>query len=94
MTAKQTESIVRLLLALCPAKQPRIDKVFAAAWVEALRPFRYEDVKDAALLYARNKPYFPTVSDVLDKMVIKAKQPQRNDLARARELLRRAQENQ
>ena len=92
MTPKQTESVVRLLLTLCPAKQPRIDKAFAAAWVEALRPFRYEDVKDAALLYARNKPYFPTVSDVLDKLVIKAAPAQRNDLARAQELLRRMRE--
>ena len=92
MTPKQTESVVRLLLTLCPAKQPRIDKAFAAAWVEALRPFRYEDVKDAALLYARNKPYFPTVSDVLDKMVVKAAPAQRNDLARAQELLRRMRE--
>lgn len=89
MTASQTESVVRLLLQLCPAKQPRIDKAFAAAWVEALRPFEYEDVKDAALLYARSKPYFPTVSDVLDNIVIKAKQ--RNDLDRAWELLRQAQ---
>jgi len=92
MTVKQTESVVRLLLTLCPAKQPRIDKAFAAAWVEALRPFRYEDVKDAALLYARNKPYFPTVFDILDKMVIKAAPAQRNDLARAQELLRRMRE--
>jgi len=92
LTPKQTESVVRLLLTLCPAKQPRIDKAFAAAWVEALRPFRYEDVKDAALLYARNKPYFPTVSDVLDKLVIKAAPAQRNDLARAQELLRRMRE--
>jgi len=92
LTPKQTESVVRLLLTLCPAKQPRIDKAFAAAWVEALRPFRYEDVKDAALLYARNKPYFPTVSDVLDKMVVKAAPAQRNDLARAQELLRRMRE--
>lgn len=89
MTASQTESVVRLLLQLCPAKQPRIDKAFAAAWVEALRPFEYEDVKDAALLYARSKPYFPTVSDVLDNMVKKAKP--RNDLDRAWELLRQAQ---
>ena len=87
MTASQTESVVRLLLQLCPAKQPRIDKAFAAAWVEALRPFDYDAVKDAALLYARSKPYFPTVSDVLDNMVIKAKP--RNDLDRAWELLRR-----
>jgi hypothetical protein len=92
LTPKQTESVVRLLLTLCPAKQPRIDKAFAAAWVEALRPFRYEDVKDAALLYARDKPYFPTVSDILDKMVIKAAPAQRNDLARAQELLRRMRE--
>lgn len=92
MTPKQTESVVRLLLTLCPAKRPRIDKAFAAAWVEALRPFRYEDVKGAALLYARNKPYFPTVSDVLDKLVIKAAPAQRNDLARAQELLRRMRE--
>ena len=89
MTASQTESVVRLLLQLCPAKQPRIDKAFAAAWVEALRPFRYEDIKDAAMIYARNKPYFPTVSDVLDNMVIKAKP--RNDIDRAWELLRQAQ---
>lgn len=90
MTAKQTESIVRLLLALCPAKQPRIDKAFAAAWVEAFKPYDYETVKAAAVGYARKKAFFPAVSDLLATVP----PPQRNDLARARELLRRAQENQ
>ena len=87
MTASQTKSIVRLLLTLCPAKQPKIDKAFAAAWVEALRPFRYEDVKDAALSYARKKAFFPAVSDILASVP----PPQRNDLANAVRLLRRTE---
>lgn len=87
MTAKQTESIVRLLLTLCPARQPRIDKAFAAAWVAALKPYDYNAVKKAALDYARKKVFFPAVSDLLAAVP----PPLRNDLARARELLRRMQ---
>ena len=80
---------MRLLLTLCPAKQPRIDKAFAAAWVEAFKPYDYEAVKAAALDYARKKVFFPAVSDILAAVP----PPQRNDLARARELLRRTQES-
>lgn len=80
---------MRLLLTLCPARQPRIDKEFAAAWVEALKPYDYAAVKSAALDYARKKVFFPAVSDILAAVP----PPQRNDLARARELLRRTQES-
>lgn len=86
MTAKQTESIVRLLLTLCPARQPRIGKDFAAAWVAALKPYDYDAVKAAALDYARKKVFFPAVSDILAAVP----PPLRNDLDRARELLHRA----
>lgn len=87
MTASQTKYIVRLLLALCPAKQPQIDKAFAAAWVEALKPYDYEPVKTAALSYARKKAFFPAVSDILASVP----PPQRNDLKNAIHLLRRTE---
>jgi len=87
MTAKQTESVVRLLLTLCTARQPRIDKAFAAAWCEAFKPYDYEAVRNAALAYARKKVYFPAVSDILAAVP----PPQRNDLDRAREMLRQMQ---
>lgn len=91
MTASQTESVVRLLLTLCPAKQPRIDKDFAAAWIAALEPYAFTDVKNAALKYARQKVFFPAVSDLLTGL-----QPDdmRNDLARAQMLLRSARQTE
>lgn len=90
MTAKQTESIVRLLLTLCPARQPRIDKAFAAAWAAALKPYDYDAVKAAALDYARKKVFFPAVSDILAAVP----PPLRNDIDRARELLRRMRQTE
>lgn len=90
MTPAETKDLVRLLLSLCPAKAPPITRGFARAWVEALEPYPYQEVKAAALYHARHKPFFPTVFDLTHGL-----QPRgeiQNDLERARMLLRRKRE--
>lgn len=85
MTPAEVKSVMRLLLSLCPAKVPPINRQFAAAWVEALAPYAEPDVRAAALSWARKKPYFPTVSD-LTKNISPAVSG-RNDLDLAYKLL-------
>lgn len=70
--------------ALCPAKAPPITKGFAAAWVAALSPYDAQEIRDAAMNWARRKPFFPTVSD-LTRGVLPGEKP-RDDLAIAEKL--------
>lgn len=90
MTPAETKELVRLLLSLCPAKTPPITRDFARAWVEALEPYAWPEVKAAALSWARKKPFFPTVSDLTNGMTAGSRG--RNDLDLAFRLLSQKKE--
>lgn len=83
-----------LLSTLCPVRQPQITREFAAAWCAALEPYEYAAARSAALDYARRKPFFPTVSDIVSA-IGDQQQPQkpRNDIENAMRLLARRKED-
>ena len=81
-----------LLSTLCPARQPQITREFAAAWCAALEPYEYAAARAAALDYARRKPFFPTVSDIVSEIDIQ-QQKSRNDLENAMRLLAKRKED-
>ena len=83
--------MVVLLSTLCPARQPQITREFAAAWCAALEPYEYAAARAAALDYARRKPFFPTVSDIVSEIDIQQQKP-RNDLENAMRLLAKRKE--
>jgi hypothetical protein len=85
MTIAEIKEVVRLLLCLCPARAPVIDRDFARAWAAALEPYDYAAVRSAALDHARRKVFFPAVSDLLRS--IPAPAVYRNDLALAEKKL-------
>lgn len=91
MDRRQTKELVVLLAALCPARQPQITRSFAAAWCAALEPYDYAAARAAALDYARRKPFFPTVSDIVSEIDIQQQKP-RNDLENAMRLLAKRKE--
>lgn len=90
MTPAETKELVRLLLSLCPAKAPPITRDFARAWVAALEPYAWPEVKAAALSWARKKPFFPTVADLTNGIAVVSRG--RNDLATAWKLLNQRKE--
>ena len=94
MDRRQTKALVVLLSTLCPARQPQITREFAAAWCAALEPYEYAAARAAALDYARRKPFFPTVSDIVSA-IVDQQQPQkpRNDIENAMRLLTRRKED-
>lgn len=53
------------LYALCPRRAPEMTAETARAWCMALRPYRAEDVEQAALTYARSKEWFPSVAELV-----------------------------
>jgi len=87
MTISETKEVVRLLLCLCPARAPVIDRDFARAWAAALEPYDYAAVRSAALDHARRKPFFPSVAELL-KTVPAPASIARNDLALAEKKLK------
>ena len=91
MDRRQTKELVVLLSTLCPARQPQITREFAAAWCAALEPYEYAAARAAALDYARRKPFFPTVSDIVSEIDIQQQKP-RNDLENAMRLLAKRKE--
>ena len=91
MDRRQTKALVVLLSTLCPALQPQITREFAAAWCAALEPYEYAAARAAALDYARRKPFFPTVSDIVSEIDIQQQKP-RNDLENAMRLLAKRKE--
>ena len=92
MDRRQTKELVVLLSTLCPARQPQITREFAAAWCAALEPYEYAAARAAALDYARRKPFFPTVSDIVSEIDIQQQKP-RNDLENAMRLLAKRKED-
>lgn len=92
MTTIETKALITLLATLCPARQPQITRDFAAAWCAALRPYPYAAAHAAALDYARRKPFFPAVSDIVAAIESQEKPQFRNDLANAERLLARMRE--
>lgn len=91
MTTAETKELVVLLSTLCPARQPQITRSFAAAWCAALEPYDYAAARTAALEYARRKPFFPTVSDIVSAIDTQQQKP-RNDLENAMRLLAKRKE--
>jgi len=87
MTISETKEVVRLLLCLCPARAPVIDRDFARAWAAALEPYDYAAVRSAALDHARRKPFFPSVAELLKTVPAPAPAVYRNDLALAEKKL-------
>lgn len=92
MTTAETKALVTLLATLCPARQPQITRDFAAAWCAALEPYAYAAARAAALDYARRKPFFPTVSDIVSAIDAQENPKYRNDLANAERLLAQMRE--
>lgn len=92
MTTAETKALVTLLATLCPARQPQITRSFAAAWCAALEPYAYDAARAAALDYARRKPFFPAVSDLVSAIEAQERPEYRNDLANAERLLAQMQE--
>lgn len=62
MDKQETEKLFKLLAQFYPQKKPRDEQKYA--WYLALQPYRYEDVKYAAVCYAREQKYFPDLSDL------------------------------
>ncbi len=45
-------------------KTPQMDLKTKTAWMEVLRPWNYQQVREAALSHARKNPYFPSASEL------------------------------
>ena len=65
MTKRDVEKLFSLLEQLFPeATRKRKSPVRLSAWALALEPYAYEDVKAAAVEYARRKKFFPDIADL------------------------------
>lgn len=69
MDARETEKLFALLGCYYPNAKQLKSKPMQAAWVIALEPFAYEDVKAAAVAYVRKKNFFPDVADLTAGLV-------------------------
>lgn len=65
MTGAELGDIVNTLLALCPRAAPDFTPALKRAWWLALKPYDYAATMENALRYARQKSYFPRVSDIV-----------------------------
>lgn len=63
MTKDEVEKLFLLLKQFYPKKKH--DANFKLAWVMALKPYDYEDVKEAALEHARKNRFFPDISEIV-----------------------------
>lgn len=72
MTKTETAKLFTLLGQFYPNKVPTAELRFA--WELAVEPYAYEDVRAAAIAYARENKYFPDVADITGGLA-----PVRND---------------
>lgn len=64
MTDPEISKLFTLLEQFFPAAAKKKGDRFTLAWRLALSPYRYEDVKAAALAYARTHKYYPDLADL------------------------------
>lgn len=62
MTKEETGKLFTLLEQFYPNTQK--GRIAKAAWELALEPYRYEDVKAAAIDYVRSGKFFPDLADL------------------------------
>ena len=60
MTKTETAKLFTLLGQFYPNKSPTTE--LRLAWELALEPYAYEDVRTAAIAYARGNKFFPTLT--------------------------------
>lgn len=66
MKRNEVGKLLDLLERLYQGKRRPRDEVTAAIWVEVLKPWDYEQVRDAAILRARESRYFPDPSELAE----------------------------
>lgn len=63
MTKDEVKKLFLLLKQFYPNKKH--DANFKLAWEMALKPYTYDDVKEAALEYTRTNRFFPDISEII-----------------------------
>lgn len=66
LTKEDVLKLFDLLERLHSGKKQQRDKVSVAVWAEVLRPWNYEQVRDAAVRRARVNRYFPDPSELAE----------------------------
>ena len=66
MERLEVNKVFALLRAFWPKEQ--ITRERMEAWALGLAPYRYEDVRDAVLRYAREKHFFPDLCDICSRI--------------------------
>ena len=68
MKQSEVNKLFELLLALYPHAANAGGEQTRIAWYMALKDYTYEELKETALRYAREKKYFPQLSELLAYM--------------------------
>lgn len=79
MTDPEISKLFTLLEQFFPAAAKKKGDRFTLAWRLALSPYRYEDVKAAALAYVRANKYYPDLADLTAGLVPVQQPARRSD---------------
>lgn len=74
MTKNEVEKLFLLLKQFYPKKKH--DTNFTLAWEMALKPYAYDDVKEAALEHARTNRFFPDIYEIVSYLKKPEDEPQ------------------
>ena len=76
MTKGETAKLFLLLGQFYPNKRPTTEQ--RLAWELALEPYAYEDVRAAAIAYARERKFFPDLADLTDGICVSSDEKDEN----------------